>query len=452
MLAYFLAIAVAIISIIIYLTAFFSPKIHRQDDFLWSGLGLFYALILWFCAGRITGALLLGQLAAVSIIIAFIWETRKLREAIVASETELKLEGFSILDLILTLLAKIPGFSRQQLPLTQPSPPETKEIPTEEKPETPPAQEESETPELNKTEMTQEVSAEDLQLPEKEDIQEQILTSLPPKDVEEKTGDSSSTTETETEITPTPKITESGEKTEKKGLFSNLWGSLAGLTQVFGKKASPPPATTSPNLAAELDLTVEEESTSTTDTETDKSSDGEFEEISNSTTETKEQPAEEASLELDDEQLESQATTSPTSEAELDLTVEEESTSTTDTETDKSSDGEFEEISNSTTETKEQPAEEASLELDDEQLESQATTSPTSEAELDLTIEAESTSSTKDENIDTDDLTPEQVPEEDKISSLTELTETKDKTGIEQELDSFLQESEKKSKSDSSES
>ena len=81
-----------------------------------------------------------------------------------------------------------------------------------------------------------------------------------------------------------------------------------------------------------------------------------------------------------------------------------------------------------------------------------ATTSPTSEAELDLTIEEESTSSTKDGDIDTDDLTLEQVPEEDKISSLTELTETKDTTSIKQELDSFLQESEKKSKSDSSES
>ncbi len=42
MLAYFLAIAAGFVGITLYLTAFLRPKIHRKDDFLWSGLALFY--------------------------------------------------------------------------------------------------------------------------------------------------------------------------------------------------------------------------------------------------------------------------------------------------------------------------------------------------------------------------------------------------------------------------
>ena len=54
MLAYFLALAVGLGSFSIYMAAFFFPEVHRKSDFTWSGVGLFYALILWACAGRIT--------------------------------------------------------------------------------------------------------------------------------------------------------------------------------------------------------------------------------------------------------------------------------------------------------------------------------------------------------------------------------------------------------------
>jgi len=62
-------------SLALYLAAFFFPELHRKQDFLWSGVGLFYALILWLCAGQMTGALLLGQLASVSLIMALAWQT-----------------------------------------------------------------------------------------------------------------------------------------------------------------------------------------------------------------------------------------------------------------------------------------------------------------------------------------------------------------------------------------
>ena len=82
MLAYILAFAIGLGSFSIYMAAFFFPEVHRKSDFTWSGVGLFYALILWACAGRITGALLLGQMAAVAMLGWFAWETLTLRRLV----------------------------------------------------------------------------------------------------------------------------------------------------------------------------------------------------------------------------------------------------------------------------------------------------------------------------------------------------------------------------------
>lgn len=79
MLAYILAIAVGLASFGLYMAAFFFPEVHRKSDFVWSGVGLFYGLILWACAGRITGAVLLGQVAGVSLLVWFGWEALTLR-------------------------------------------------------------------------------------------------------------------------------------------------------------------------------------------------------------------------------------------------------------------------------------------------------------------------------------------------------------------------------------
>jgi hypothetical protein len=79
MLANVLALAVALGSIALYLTAFVFPTLHRKQDFIWSGVGLFYALVLWVCSGRITGAVLLGQTASVALLGWFAWQTVLLR-------------------------------------------------------------------------------------------------------------------------------------------------------------------------------------------------------------------------------------------------------------------------------------------------------------------------------------------------------------------------------------
>ncbi len=91
MLAKILALAVGFGSLALYIVAFFFPEVHRKNDFIWSGIGLFYALVLWFCAGRITGAVLLGQMAGVALFGWFGWQTMTLRRLVtsVAEQTKI---------------------------------------------------------------------------------------------------------------------------------------------------------------------------------------------------------------------------------------------------------------------------------------------------------------------------------------------------------------------------
>ncbi|MGB3295630.1 MAG: Ycf66 family protein [Phormidesmis sp.] len=79
MLANVLAVLLGSGSLIFYLAAFFYPEVHRRSDFLWSGLGLFYAVVLWFCAGQMSGAVLLGQMTAVSLLLGLGWQTLTVR-------------------------------------------------------------------------------------------------------------------------------------------------------------------------------------------------------------------------------------------------------------------------------------------------------------------------------------------------------------------------------------
>ncbi|MBN3957551.1 Ycf66 family protein [Nostoc sp. NMS8] len=79
MLAFVLALVVGLGSLAIYIAAFFFPEIHRKNDFIWSGVGLFYALVLWVFAPRITGGLLLGHVASVALLVWFGWQTLSLR-------------------------------------------------------------------------------------------------------------------------------------------------------------------------------------------------------------------------------------------------------------------------------------------------------------------------------------------------------------------------------------
>ena len=88
MLAYVLALVVGLGSLAIYIAAFFFPEIHRKNDFIWSGVGLFYALVLWVFAPRITGGLLLGHVASVALLVWFGWQTLSLRRQLTPQEQQ----------------------------------------------------------------------------------------------------------------------------------------------------------------------------------------------------------------------------------------------------------------------------------------------------------------------------------------------------------------------------
>ena len=79
MLTYLLALGVGLGSLGLYLAAFWFPFTYRKYDLIWSGVGLFYALVLWVCAGRITGGVLVGQFASVALLSWFVWQTLDLR-------------------------------------------------------------------------------------------------------------------------------------------------------------------------------------------------------------------------------------------------------------------------------------------------------------------------------------------------------------------------------------
>ncbi len=82
MLGYLLAVLVGSGSVGLYIAAFFFPEIHRKPDFIWGGVGLFYALALWIYAKEISGGILVGQAASVALLGWFGWQTIKLRQLV----------------------------------------------------------------------------------------------------------------------------------------------------------------------------------------------------------------------------------------------------------------------------------------------------------------------------------------------------------------------------------
>jgi Ycf66 protein N-terminus len=88
MLAHILAVLVGTGSLGLYIAAFFFPEIHRKQDFIWSGVGFFYALSLWIYARQTIGGVLVGETASVALIGWFVWQTLKLRRQLVPTNQQ----------------------------------------------------------------------------------------------------------------------------------------------------------------------------------------------------------------------------------------------------------------------------------------------------------------------------------------------------------------------------
>lgn len=118
MLAYVLALVVGFASFALYMAAFFFPEVHRKNDFIWSGVGLFYALVLWVCAGRITGGVLLGQVASVALLGWFGWQTLTLRRSLLPPEQRTAVPSQGELSETLKTLSPGGGLQRISEPVT----------------------------------------------------------------------------------------------------------------------------------------------------------------------------------------------------------------------------------------------------------------------------------------------------------------------------------------------
>ncbi|HEY9690587.1 MAG TPA: Ycf66 family protein [Oculatellaceae cyanobacterium] len=114
MLAYILALAVGFGSVGLYIAAFFFPEVHRKSDLIWSGVGMFYALVLWVCAGRITGGVLLGQIASVALLGWFAWQTLIMRREMVPAAQQTPIPSKEKLQETFSNFAPPGGFSGLQ--------------------------------------------------------------------------------------------------------------------------------------------------------------------------------------------------------------------------------------------------------------------------------------------------------------------------------------------------
>jgi len=262
MLAFILAIAVGIASLFFFFSAFFAPKLHRKDDFLWSGVGLFYAATLWICAQRMTGGVLLGQIAAATLVLSFAWQTVKLRVALANPEKIAEQLNFSLLDWLAGGLSRKKAVSKSKggikpQPLSKPTPESVSGA--EKVSETAISKEGlAEAP----AEITEPVAQEVIQKIEIEPVAENIVAP-PVEAIAEKTPSTPAAPKAVKNPTPKPskpaKTDKKSTQPKKPNFFSRL----------FAKKApsSPPPksATITEALdAVELDQDWEEEASKET--------------------------------------------------------------------------------------------------------------------------------------------------------------------------------------------
>jgi hypothetical protein len=124
MLTYLLVWVVGLGSLGMYLAAFFFPELHRKNDLIWSGIGMFYALVLWVYSDRIRGGFLLGQTAGVALLVWLGWQTFQLRLQLTPAEqktpipdtTALKEKLAGLINFGRTRLGSAPGEVKPNAP------------------------------------------------------------------------------------------------------------------------------------------------------------------------------------------------------------------------------------------------------------------------------------------------------------------------------------------------
>lgn len=75
-----LALVVIVGSLALYLEALALTPVQRPNDLIWSGVGLFYGLVLWIEGDRLQGGLLAGQVASVALLVWLGTQVWRLRQ------------------------------------------------------------------------------------------------------------------------------------------------------------------------------------------------------------------------------------------------------------------------------------------------------------------------------------------------------------------------------------
>jgi|GEM_PF-956091 len=281
MLAYVLALAIGFGSFAFYMAAFFFPEVHRKSDFYLSGGGLFYALVLWVCAGRITGWVLLSQIASVSLLYWLGWQTLTMRRMLTSPEQQTAIPNQDqlasnlpgALQPVTNFLANLLGKTKSAIPTPKPpvgSTQDTTQKPQElQEPEVPTQEEET------ILEPSPEAVAEVTQEPEVSAQEEETILEPSPETLMEAPELPS------TPVTSPEEPEENLASTKKQGVVQKVTGLFEGF---FGKSK---PATQIPLGKPEISAITEPVATESSEAEiseitepiTTESSDAEISEI-----------------------------------------------------------------------------------------------------------------------------------------------------------------------------
>ncbi|MEM6501957.1 MAG: Ycf66 family protein [Cyanobacteria bacterium P01_C01_bin.89] len=116
MLAKVLAVLVALGSVSWYGLAWTFPALSRRYDVILAGAGLFYGLVLWVCAGQVTGAIALGQFAILGLLGALAYQVLQLRSGATEEMAALP-QGAGMLALVGAVRSRLTGLKAAPLQL-----------------------------------------------------------------------------------------------------------------------------------------------------------------------------------------------------------------------------------------------------------------------------------------------------------------------------------------------
>ncbi|MEM9244971.1 MAG: Ycf66 family protein [Cyanobacteria bacterium P01_F01_bin.153] len=111
-----LAVLVALGSVGWYGLAWMFPALSRRYDVVLAGAGLFYGLVLWVCAGKVTGAIALGQLAILGLLGALGYQVLQLRGGATEEMAALP-QGAGVMALVGAVRSRVTGLKAAPLQL-----------------------------------------------------------------------------------------------------------------------------------------------------------------------------------------------------------------------------------------------------------------------------------------------------------------------------------------------